>query len=57
MTKYCFLSKITSERSCSESCMAYTKEGKTNCRLLNAVEKLVPTPTRPVPPPAPVVKP
>lgn len=46
--KYCFIPGPT--RLCQFSCMAYVNEGKTSCRILNAVERLIPSPTRPVAP-------
>lgn len=47
--RYCFLPG--SIRLCLGSCMAYIGEGKTHCRILNALEKLVPQPTRSIPQP------
>jgi hypothetical protein len=50
-SKNCFLPGTV--RSCDKDCMAYVGDGKTFCRLLNVIEKLVPVPTRPVAPTPP----
>lgn len=51
--RYCFLSgNANSLKACSYSCMAYVPDGvgKTNCRLLNALDNLTSAPVRPTPP-------
>lgn len=43
-------------RMCTSDCMAFvTSHLGTPCRILNAIEKLVPLPTRPTPPAPPKV--
>ncbi len=52
-TRHCFLPGNGSfQKICSSECMAYVPVGvgKTNCRLLNALDNLIPTPARPTPP-------
>lgn len=44
-------------RLCTSDCVAFVESHLgTTCRILNAVEKLVPAPTRPTPPDPPKVK-
>lgn len=51
----CFLPPATDDdyRLCTSECMAHTQEGKTRCRILNVLEKIVPAPTRPIAPTPP----
>lgn len=51
MNTYCFLNM---SRVCGETCTAYLRDDKTNCRLLGAIERLIPPPRRPTAPTMPI---
>lgn len=56
-TKRCWLQKNATGDQCNNLCVAYTENGGSSCRALNALERLarLATPERPLAPP-PVVR-